>query len=275
MDFDKLDTELLKRKNKIIHQIWFGIIPNKTEAAKALKSLQKYHNSWKNKNPTWLHVIWNFDQCRSLVKKHYPQHLELYDGYKYHIQRCDVVRYFMLHRYGGLYADMDYYCNRDWDTVTAKYMDTLYLVETPNKLYNDIHISNSLMYSKSGHKFWSKLFIELELSKRTPLYYSRHLTIMFTTGPGILNRVFEKYRFSYKLSHYPYKLFHPFGLTSDPINLNANSEVYAIHIGKGSWENTDSSILIFLYQEYQIILLSILLLVVPSLVFSIVRAKTC
>jgi mannosyltransferase OCH1-like enzyme len=274
LSFEDLDHYLLSRDSKIIHQVWFGIIPNRKEAQKALEGLKKYKDSWITKNSSWTYMCWNLDRCRELMRHCYPQHIELYDNYPYHIQRCDAVRYFMLHRYGGLYADMDYFCNRSWDEVLQRYPKDIYLVETPNKMYNNVHISNSLMYSKAGHVFWSKIFIELELSKSSPIYYSRHVAIMFSTGPGILNRVFNRYQTRYKLNYYPFALFHPYGLTSDIITLNCDPEIYAVHLGKGSWEKSDSSIIIFIYQEYRVLLVTIMILIIPSLVYYFIRRKT-
>lgn len=270
LSFVDLDKYLINRNSKIIHQVWFGIIPNPAIAKKAFEGLKKYRDSWIINNPSWSYICWDLNKCRELMKNYYPQHIEMYDKYPYHIQRCDAVRYFILHRYGGLYADMDYFCNRSWDDVLENYTKDIYLVETPNKIYNDVHISNSLMYSKAGHVFWSKIFIELEMYKKPPMYYSRHVAIMFTTGPGILNRVFNKYKNRYKLNHYPYKLFHPYGLTSEIIFLNCDPNIYAVHLGKGSWEKSDSSILIFVFQEYKILLFSIIILVVPSLIYYVV-----
>jgi len=270
LSFENLDKLLIGRDCKIIHQVCFGIIPDRDKAKKAFEGLKKYRDSWITNNPNWTYVCWDLDRCRDLMRYYYSQHIEMYDKYPYHIQRCDAVRYFILHRYGGLYADMDYYCNRTWDDVLTNYPKDIYLVETPNKIYNDVHISNSLMYSRSGHVFWSKIFIELEMYKKPPMYYSRHVAIMFTTGPGILNRVFNKYKNRYKLNHYPYKLFHPYGLTSEIMFLNCDPNIYAVHLGKGSWEKSDSSILIFLFQEYKILLFSIIILVVPSLIYYVV-----
>ena len=274
LNFEDLDCYLLGRNNTIIHQVWFGVIPDRKAAQKAFEDLKRYRDSWVTKNSSWTYMCWGLDRCREFMKHCYPQHIEMYDSYLYHIQRCDAVRYFILHRYGGLYADMDYFCNRPWNEVMERYPKDIYLVETPNKLYNNVHISNSLMYSKAGHKFWSKMFIELEINKTAPMYYSRHITIMFTTGPGILNRVFNKYQTRYKLNYYPFKLFHPYGLSSDVISLNCDPEIYAVHLGKGSWEKSDSSILIFLFQEHKILLFTIMVLVIPSLVYYVIRRRS-
>ena len=96
---------------------------------------------------------------------------------------------------------------------------------------------------------------------------------MFTTGPGILNRVFSDYRLRYNLDYYPYEFFHPCGLNLDILSLKDNSNIYALHIGKGSWESHDSKILIFLYTEYVIITFIFLILMIPSSIFWLVSRK--
>lgn len=251
LTFEDIDTYLLSQKGNIIHQIWFGTIPNKKIAQKAFLGLKKYRDSWLIKNPDWTYICWNLERCSKLVYTYYPEHREMYEQYSYQIQKCDCVRYFILHRYGGVYADMDYYCVKNFTDVLSEYKNSIYLVETPNKIGKSVHVSNSLMYSKPGHVFWKKLFIELEKNKNVPYYYGRHVTIMFTTGPGILNRVYNRYRFKYKLDHFPCDKFHPLGLDMENVKCK---DVYAIHMGKGSWESVDSKFLIFVYTEYKIIM---------------------
>lgn len=274
LSLEDLDKYLLQQNGKIIHQIWFdNILPSKRATNKAYEKLQKYRDTWLLKNPGWVYICWNVSRAEELVKQHYPQHLDMYKKYPYPIQRCDAVRYFFLHRYGGLYADMDYHCNRSWDEVVHSFTNDIYLVETPNKISSGVHVSNSLMYSKPRHVFWSQLFIELEMRRTVPIYYGRHMTVMLTTGPSIINRVYNKYKIRYKLDFYPYKYFHPCGLSDDIITTGNRSEVYAIHMGKGSWETKDSKVLIFLYREWFIILFILLILSVPNLIYKLIYKR--
>lgn len=265
LSFDDLDLCLLSNKGRIIHQIWFGTIPNKPAAKKALQGLKKYRDSWLIKNPTWIYKCWNLSDCLALMRRYFPEHLEMYMKFQYPIQRCDCIRYCILYLYGGLYADMDYCCNKPWDTVLENYPHDLYITETPNKMGNETHISNSLMYSISNHPFWKHLLIEMEKNRVMPVYYSKHLIIMYTTGPGIINRVFHQYKTQYNLQYYPYQLFHPFGITTD-IHVTNDSSVYAYHMQKGSWNTMDSIVINFVYQEYRIILFIVLVIVLVNLI---------
>ncbi len=50
-----------------------------------------------------------------MLAQDYPEYLALYDGYSYGIQRADVMRLFFLHKYGGIYIDLDIECKRSLD----------------------------------------------------------------------------------------------------------------------------------------------------------------
>ena len=265
LDFEDFDVYLRAQNGKIIHQVWFGTIPNKRSAKKTYDKLKRYRDSWKIKNPDWCHIEWNKDMCVDLIKNLFPEHEEMFKKYDYEIQRCDTIRYFILYRYGGLYADMDYYCNRPWDEVLRDYPGNFYLVQTPNRTSKtQEYVSNSLMYSKPNHPFWRYLFLELEKNYKSPIYYTRHMAIMFSTGPGIVNRMYMKRKRKHRLNSYPHKLFHPYGIGDDKMFLQQNKEVYAIHLGKGTWEKKDSKIFLLFFREWKFLLFIILVLSVPG-----------
>jgi len=166
-EFLQLDKLLLTQNSKIIHQVWFGTIPNKSSARKSYKKMTLYRESWLNKNKEWLRFEWDLEKSSFLVKLFYKEHLEMFKNYPYEIQRCDMIRYLILHRYGGWYADMDYYCNRPLNEAMGIYKNDIYFVQSPNGIIGQDtdHISNSLMYSIAKHPFWRQVMIELEKVK--------------------------------------------------------------------------------------------------------------
>jgi inositol phosphorylceramide mannosyltransferase catalytic subunit len=273
LDFDDFDKYLLEQQGRIIHQIWFGTIPNKKEAKKAYNKLKLYRDSWMIKNPTWFRVEWNKAMCAQFVKSFYPEHTEMFNKYNYEIQRCDAIRYLILHRYGGWYADMDYYCNRPLDEAMNEYKNDIYFVQSPNGIagQDDDHISNSLMYSVQGHSYWKQVMLELEKNQRVPYYYGKHVGVMFSTGPGILNRIYSKYKYRYKVKSLPWKLFHPYGIKDEKLSLMANKEIFAIHVGKGSWEDKDSKFLLCWVREWKIVLFIVCMFVIPLFMYLFCR----
>jgi mannosyltransferase OCH1-like enzyme len=261
LDFPDFDRYLIAQNGRIIHQVWFGTIPNKRSAKKSYEKMKRYRESWIVKNPTWLRIEWNKDMCKNLVKSFYPEHIELFEKYTYEIQRCDAIRYLILHRYGGWYADMDYYCNKPLDEAMLKFKNNILLVQTPNmRLINSDYVSNSLMFSTPHHPFWKQLMIDMEKNNTYPYYYGKHVIVMFTTGPGILNRVYSKYKYKYKVKSLPWKLFHPYGTGDEKLTLN-NSDIYTVHISKGSWQNSDSKFYSFFVREWKIIVFILVLFI--------------
>ena len=230
IDFQILDKNLIQKNGRIIHQVWFGTIPNRRIASKEYKKLKKYRDSWINKNPTWYRMEWDKNLSKTLVKYYFPEHYDMYCSFKYEIQRCDMVRYCFLYRYGGLYADMDYYCNKSINMIFEKYKNNFYLVQTPNMPGE--YVSNSLMFSTPRHIFWKKLLITMNNYQKQPIYYSKHLIIMYSAGPGIVNHVYQRYKLRYKLKSFPYKYFQPHGQYDDILSLKLPN-VYTIHASKG------------------------------------------
>lgn len=51
--------------------------------------------------------MWTEESSREFLSVHYPWFLDTYDGYPYPVQRVDVVKYFAMLHYGGIYLDMD------------------------------------------------------------------------------------------------------------------------------------------------------------------------
>lgn len=266
-EFDLLDQYLLEQKRIIIHQVWFGTIPNRFKASKTFKELKHCRESWDIFNPNLCHTIWNKPNSVALIKKYYPEFYELFQAYPWEIQRCDMVRYCILHRYGGLYADMDYKCKKDFSYVFEYYKQyDIYLVSTPNAISEDT-VSNSLMLSYTkNHMFWKMLLLEMNKVFDNSWHpSSKHIEVMYTTGPAILSRVYGVYKYRYKLSSLPSKHFHPLSLTKKFLEDDEIKDVYAVHLGTGTWESTDSKILILLYMNWKIILLILLVMFVPQL----------
>jgi len=264
MDIHTLDQILLQQNGRIIHQVWFGTIPNRFSARKTYKKLKRYRESWKIKNPTWFHIEWNKKICFDFMKTFYNEHLSMFSKYKFEIQRCDSIRYFILHRYGGIYADMDYYCCKPFDTVFEEYKKKLYLVETPNSV-NEM-ISNSLMFSSPNHPFWKNVFLELQLNQNSARLYSKHLHVMCSVGPLFLNRVFAKYKYKYNLGSFPKEKFQPYDIHQSKISLD-DTDAYAIHVSQGAWHSRDTRIINIIRSEWYIFLFIFFILAIPFFVY--------
>jgi hypothetical protein len=185
----------------------------------------------------------------------------MFEKYTYEIQRCDMVRYIILHRYGGWYVDMDYYCNRPLDQAMSIYNNNIYFVQSPNgtSFQDQDHISNSLMYSVRNHPFWRTVLIEMEKVKDVKYYCTKHLDVMFKSGPGMLNRVYSRYKYRFAVKSLPWKLFHPHGIRDEKMILKGIEDVFAVHLSKSSWSDNDTYLINFIVREWKIVLFIMLI----------------
>ncbi len=121
---------------------------------------------------------------RDFIEKEYPTFLKTFDGYKNIIQRADSIRYFVLHKYGGIYLDLDDGCERRLDV----------LLQYPAWLRRTIPtgISNDAMGSVPGHPFFKKTIERLtDFDKSFGMPY---ITVMASTGPLFLSMIWKQYK---------------------------------------------------------------------------------
>lgn len=176
-------------QNKIIHQIWFNF-GNGIDVPEKYKAYQK---SWIKYHPNWEYILWNEEMGDELIKNKYNKYYEAYKNVKYPIMKVDILRYCILHQYGGMYADIDYKCLNSFDDYLDNNEHIIFLNEQPNATYNAIFgrtVSNSLLIStKSNHPFWEKVINEC--FKRIMSYIiSYHIYyVLMTTGPGLINDI--------------------------------------------------------------------------------------
>jgi len=98
--------------------------------------------SWKNQFPTFEYKFWNDAQIDELVRTEYPDYWEMYQNFPIHIMKIDFVRLCFMHKFGGIYADLDVFC---YQNFYSELKESVYLLENP--MGND-PIENSLMCSE-------------------------------------------------------------------------------------------------------------------------------
>ena len=165
----------------VLHQLW------KTEYVHL--SMSKWIQSWSDRNPGWTRVLWTHETLKNFIAQEFPEHLSMYSSYRMDISRADAARYFILYKYGGVYADLDLECLRPVDIVDKH---PCILVEEPKVvatlLYDRIQpfTGNTFMACRRGHPFLKLLLEELPLTRH-------ERSVLDSTGPFLLERVLAKY----------------------------------------------------------------------------------
>lgn len=118
---------------KIIHQIWIG--------PKEMSSLSLfYQKEWKRMHPDWEYKLWRDEDVKNFdfETKH------LYDDSQSYLERSDILRYEILKKYGGVYADMDVKPIIPQDNL-IKYYDFYASLESPTDYQTSPIINNGFI----------------------------------------------------------------------------------------------------------------------------------
>ncbi len=164
----------------IVHQSWKDAnVPGRFAA---------YQRSWQGQHPSWRYYLWTDADNREFLRRHYPWFLPIYDDYPVPIMRADAVRYFILHHYGGVYADLDAECLRPLEPLLAG-KELVLGLEPPQHLAEhrargyplDRIVSNAIMAAAPGHPFWEHVF-------RLLIGFHQAPGPLDATGPFLLTR---------------------------------------------------------------------------------------
>lgn len=154
--------------------------------------MRKWQESWTKHNPTYSYELWDDEDNRNFIKENYPEFLEIYDSYPRNIQRADVIRYFYLYHYGGIYADLDFECLKSFDVFTMANDADVDVVLGSMDFISDkafFHsIPNALMLAKPRSDFF--LFLMNTLKN---IGINKDLEVETSTGPVFLKLCFLKY----------------------------------------------------------------------------------
>lgn len=165
---------------------------------------EKWHPIWKECQESWKehfsdfeYVFWTDDDIHNLVKNQYPEFLEFYESFEHHIIRVDFARFCILHSQGGIYADLDIYCYKNFYSLLRK---DLYIVESWSEWQEKVQ--NSLMISTKNNKFWMKC---MRLSTRYLKQYDDYNDyILSSCGPRFISQILDP-----SVKFLPKEIFNP------------------------------------------------------------------
>jgi hypothetical protein len=227
---------------KIIHQTG----PSNTDDWHAL--WKPCSESWKKQFSDWEYRFWNDDEIDNLVRTEYPEYYDMYNEFPVHIMKIDFVRFCMMHAFGGIYADLDYYCYANFEHILDAHesSDTAFLVENP---YGNDPIENSLMASnRPEHSFWitamdlvqtrwneiknhyPELIGNMSIISRNPEYgrLLRPYLVFYVSGTNTLST-------AYRLRHYKDDISLLDGWHFNNSDISYDPAYFTRHVHTGLW----------------------------------------
>jgi mannosyltransferase OCH1-like enzyme len=239
---------------KIIHQTWkTNIIPSNWIIA--VESCKKI-------NKDYQHIIWTDDTMIIFVKENYPELYDMYCNYKYNIQRCDVFRYLVLYKYGGIYLDMDIICKSKLDYLLS--YDIVFAKSSNIKS----SFTNSFFMAQPNNRFIKYAIDNLYANMNKYKYLGKHFHIMNSTGPSYLNYIYIKYLNENEISNNYILSNNEFAGNCNVCNEDkCEGGSLFIHIKGSSWHSFDSKFYNFILCNYKKIIIMILIFFILYFIF--------
>ncbi|XP_064653305.1 uncharacterized protein LOC135503606 [Lineus longissimus] len=170
---------------KIVHLTWKNeMIPGMAE---------HWLRQWERTNPDWQVWLWTDNYLEKFMNK-FKSYID-FDKYDKAISKADVVRYFILYEYGGVYADLDVEPLTSLNPLADAYScilsqepDEHAKLLRPHYMNNfDLLACNAIMMCRPKHPYFK--FILENLQRK----YETEVDVIERTGPSMVARIHEEY----------------------------------------------------------------------------------
>lgn len=187
----------------VIHRIWLG-------ADRLPERFEEYGESWRRNHPGWEMRLWTDEDVSDLSD---PKALA---RARSAAERSDLLRYELLHRFGGVYVDTDVECLRSIEPLIDG--APAFAGREPRGL-----IGNAVLGAIPGHLAFEAAAKEA----RTRIGYG---TILKATGPPFLDGVLARFP---ELVVFPPEVF--YSPVRDDVGWEPPPGAYALHHWTNSW----------------------------------------
>lgn len=232
----------------ILHQTW--------KTSELPEQFARFQDTWRKHHPRWEIRLYDDADCRRLVVADYPELIELYDALPTNIQRADLFRYLVVHRFGGVYADLDMECYRSIEPLLAG-RSCVFGTEATfgealrrNLNYRSPYqVANCIFAASRGHAFFRLLLDRIRLPTDGACSDDQ---VEETTGPRFLTRVFQEVHERFpELTLLPQIYWNPPNRPSYPNWFPFNVHLYCRHHFAGTWRTAGEAASIGLWQRFR------------------------
>ena len=144
-----------------------------------------WRDSWQRLHPEWETRFWTDEANERLVREHYPEFHGAYRAFDQDIKRADFARFLYMHRYGGVYVDLDFVCLRNIEPTLRGFDIVLGGLSEDNHRYQ---VPNAFMASRPGLDFWIRTARDAANAPPEEHGVEEH------TGPLRLESALDRYR---------------------------------------------------------------------------------
>ncbi len=219
---------------RILHQTWkTNVVPDR---------FVEFQQSWRRHHPAWEYRLWSDAENQDLIEQEYPQFAEFYRRLPYPILRVEFVKLAYLHRFGGLYVDLDFEALRPIEPLLDK-QSIVVGRETGGMghwLRGRDYILNALIGSTAGHSLWLDLMQQVVARFRPKKQWQIYEVYVLRSVIEIMDDLIEeRRRQADDIIVYSHRVLYPSSQAERSIagrrNLAAHYGSFAIHHYDDSW----------------------------------------
>lgn len=209
--------------------------------------IEKYtpaRQSCQTMHPTWEHMLWTDANATAFVSDNYPHILPHYTSYRQTIQRTNILRYLLIHHFGGVYLDLDITCRVP--------LDSLLHLPWLTPAAHPAGINNAFILSRSGHPFLDKVIAAIggqNLNWGLP-----YVENMLSTGCMFVSNLWMAYARKERLHKYEDQVFlladENGGLEGQMLRGKIVTPLFE-HGGASSWHGWDAAAIVLVGKHYQ------------------------
>lgn len=177
----------------------------------------EFGRSWLDRHPDWCMVEWRKLEQLTPLLNHDITHLA-----KNMSQLSDIVRYELLYRFGGVYLDTDFLCQKNTEPL-------LYGYDFVGAGENEGMLSAGFIASVPRHRIVHSAIRMLPERIVSDMHQAK------ATGPGLLTEAWEPYKNDSDVKAYGPALFYPYAWNEHHRRHEEFPEAYAVHHWAGSW----------------------------------------
>ncbi len=211
-------------------------------------------DEWKKYHEGWTYMFWSDEDCDELIKL-YPQFLSTYNSFPHKIEKFDMIRLLFIYHHGGLYVDCD--------IIPTKNIDDLFSTNADMYIAVSSHfgnLTNAFIAGQKGSNFILRCLEEMVERNENPewWYVGKHITVMNTTGPKLVEDMYELYKDTYEIL-----------VLNDVIPKSCDvcsekpcyeKEGYVKVLEGSSWLEWDSKLYIFFYCNWKMVIFIFIIL---------------
>lgn len=163
-------------------------------------------NKIKQLHPDFEYRFYTDNDMFEFMKNEFSEYYDNFVKLPRMILKIDMFRYFLMYKYGGLYADMDYLMFKSFDLLDKEVVIPCNREDENN---NPICLGNCIFASIPNHPYWKLLMDTLFTIDRNKLPFNSLDDVLKSTGPHFIYNIYNNFSNKFNITVPTKELFHP------------------------------------------------------------------